>query len=140
MRSSKKRLPLPTTANICLSGRKKLNVSGVFMVRMCIEQACYFGVANVGTKPTVDGKKLTLEVHLFNGNLNLYDKIVKVEFFHKVRDEKKFNNLSELTQQISSDVNQARDWLEQNFTCVTEILKRVSGQEENILVESELEY
>ena len=69
------------------------------------------GVANLGVRPTIAGvPKLLLEVHLFDFNGNLYDQHVHVEFFHKIRDEKKFDGLDALKAQIAKDAQVARDF------------------------------
>ena len=67
------------------------------------------GVANLGVRPTIAGvPKLLLEVHLFDFDGDLYDKHVQVEFFHKIRDEMKFDGLDALKAQIAKDAQAAR--------------------------------
>ncbi len=67
------------------------------------------GVANLGVRPTIAGvPKLLLEVHLFDFEGDLYDKHVHVEFFHKIRDEMKFDGLDALKAQIAKDAQVAR--------------------------------
>lgn len=67
------------------------------------------GVANLGVRPTLAGiPKLSLEVHLFDFNGDLYQRHVHVEFLHKLRDEIKFADLSALKAQIAQDVAAAR--------------------------------
>jgi len=67
------------------------------------------GVANLGVRPTIAGvPKLLLEVHLLDFDGDLYDKHVHVEFFHKIRDEMKFDGLDALKAQIAKDVQVAR--------------------------------
>ena len=67
------------------------------------------GVANLGVRPTISGvPKLLLEVHLFDFDGDLYDKHVHVEFFHKIRDEMKFDGLDALKAQIAKDAQVAR--------------------------------
>ena len=66
------------------------------------------GVANLGTRPTVNGKQLLLEVHLFDFNQSIYGIDVEVEFVTKLRDEKKFNSFEELKTQIYHDVDKAQ--------------------------------
>jgi len=69
------------------------------------------GVANLGVRPTIAGiPKLMLEVYVFDFNGNLYDKHVHVQFFHKVRDEMKFDGLEALKFQIARDVQVAKDY------------------------------
>jgi riboflavin kinase/FMN adenylyltransferase len=67
------------------------------------------GVANVGTRPTVDGEgRPLLEVHLFDFDRQVYGKQVGVTFLEKIRDEKKFSSFDELQQQILLDAARAR--------------------------------
>ena len=73
------------------------------------------GVANLGVRPTVAGvPKLLLEVHLFDFDGDLYDQHVHVGFFHKIRDEMKFNGLEALSAQIAKDAQVARDFFEKH--------------------------
>jgi riboflavin kinase/FMN adenylyltransferase len=63
------------------------------------------GVANLGVRPTIAGiPKLMLEVYVFDFDGNLYDQHVHVQFFHKIRDEMKFDGLNALKAQIAKDV------------------------------------
>lgn len=67
------------------------------------------GVANLGVRPTLAGiPKLSLEVHLFDFNGDLYQRHVHVEFLHKLRDEIKFADLSALKAQIAQDIAAAQ--------------------------------
>ncbi len=67
------------------------------------------GVANLGVRPTIAGvPKLLLEVHLFDFDGDLYDKHVHVEFYHKIRDEMKFDGLDALKAQIAKDAQVAQ--------------------------------
>jgi riboflavin kinase/FMN adenylyltransferase len=79
----------------CLLGEKLLN-----------------GIANMGTRPTVDGSKPVLEIHLFNFNESIYGQRLTVEFTNKLRDEKKFDNIDFLKEQILLDISQAKLILE----------------------------
>lgn len=69
------------------------------------------GVANLGVRPTIGGiPKLMLEVYIFDFNGDLYDQHVHVQFFHKIRDEIKFDGLDALKAQIARDVDSAQDF------------------------------
>ncbi len=67
------------------------------------------GIANLGYRPTFKGKKILLEVHLFNFSGNLYNKDLTVEFLKFIRKEKKFKNVSQLRKQIKKDLLIARN-------------------------------
>ena len=83
---------------------------GVYAVRIKIGKNLFNGVANFGKRPTVDGTKLLLEVHLFDFDENIYGKDLTVEFLTFIRDEKKFENFALLTKQIHTDIQIAKDY------------------------------
>ena len=96
------------TANIFLH-RNAVPVDGVFAVDMRgIDNQPIPGVANVGTRPTVDGSRTLLEVHLFGFNRDIYGRHVQVRFLKKLRPERKFESFELLKQQIELDAEQAR--------------------------------
>ncbi len=95
------------TANI-LIGRKVSPINGVFTVSVSQKNNKWQGVANVGNRPTVNGKRQQLEVHLFNCQQDLYGKRLVVEFHTKLRDEIKFPSFEALKHQISIDVTKAQ--------------------------------
>ena len=96
------------TANLRLH-RKVTPVSGVFAVR--VEGAgdgIRPGVASVGTRPTVGGGEVLLEVHLFDWEGDLYGRYLGVDFVSKLREESKFENLDALVTQMHEDARAAR--------------------------------
>ena len=97
------------TANLWLP-KNKLPVSGVYIVNVEFENKLCGGIANMGTRPTVDGQNPVLEVHIFNFSDNLYGKKIQVEFLKKIRDEKKFEGLDELKEQIFKDIAFAKEY------------------------------
>ncbi|MFT5114290.1 MAG: riboflavin kinase/FMN adenylyltransferase [Parasphingorhabdus sp.] len=99
------------TANFTMP-RHSTPLSGVFAVRVDDGNGWQRqGVANVGRRPTVDGLKLLLEVHLFDVEENLYGKLLQVEFLSKVREEKKFADFEQLKKQISQDIDEVKRWM-----------------------------
>jgi riboflavin kinase/FMN adenylyltransferase len=70
------------------------------------------GVASLGTRPAVetDGRHL-LEVHVLDWSGDAYGKLARVEFLHKIRDERHFPSLAALSTQIGADVQEARAFL-----------------------------
>lgn len=99
------------TANVLLK-RRVSPVSGVYAVRVSgIDDEILPGVANVGVRPTVNGVRQQLEVHVFDVAKDLYGKQLEVQLLHKLRDEKKFDSLEQLKQQIENDALAARAWL-----------------------------
>jgi riboflavin kinase/FMN adenylyltransferase len=98
------------TANIHLH-REVVPLKGVFAVEMFgIEGEPRPGVANIGTRPTVDGTRTLLEVHLLDFSGDIYGAHVNVNFLHKLRDERRFASFDELKQRIHLDIAQARDF------------------------------
>ena len=75
-----------------------------------INNRIYKGIANFGERPTLDGKKLLLEVHLFNFDKDIYGKHLTVEFLAFIRDEKKFDNFALLAEQIKIDIQIAKNY------------------------------
>jgi riboflavin kinase/FMN adenylyltransferase len=64
----------------------------------------------MGTRPTVDGQNPVLEVHILEFSGNLYGKKITVEFLKKVRNEKKFDGLEALKEQIFKDISSAKKY------------------------------
>ena len=100
------------TANIVLH-YKVLPFVGVYVVRIhgIDDKRKYYGVANIGFRPTVGGKKLLLEVFIFDFAENIYQRKITVDFLHKLRDEKKFADFTELQKQIGLDVVRAKEFV-----------------------------
>jgi riboflavin kinase/FMN adenylyltransferase len=96
------------TANIHLH-RKASPVRGVYAVEVFgLDEEPLFGVANVGTRPTVGGAESRLEIHLLDFDEDIYGRYVQVDFLHKLRPERRFDSLQELVAQIRQDVAAAR--------------------------------
>jgi riboflavin kinase / FMN adenylyltransferase len=99
-----KKIGFPT-ANIDIENYI-LACPGVYAIRAKMINSSKFikGIANLGYRPTFNGKKILLEVHLFNFSENLYNKYLSVEFIKFIRKEKKFKNVDELRKQIKNDI------------------------------------
>lgn len=105
------------TANIRLQ-RYKAALEGVYAVSVTganprqssANPTFYTGIANIGVRPTVDGKEPLLEVHLFDYDGNLYGQLLTVTFHHKLRDEQTFDGLDALKAQIELDISTAKQW------------------------------
>lgn len=101
------------TANIPLK-RCVSPVSGVYVVQASFDdRIAVGGVANIGQRPTVEGVRQQLEVHLFDFQQDLYGKALQVSLLHKLRDEQKFESFDALKAQIELDAEAARVWLRQ---------------------------
>jgi riboflavin kinase / FMN adenylyltransferase len=89
--------------------RRKSPVHGILAVLVYgIELKPLAAVASLGTRPTVGGTELLLEVHVFDFSGDLYGRLLEVEFIAKLRDEIKFDSLNALTEQMNIDAAQAR--------------------------------
>ncbi|MGB0892785.1 MAG: bifunctional riboflavin kinase/FAD synthetase [Parashewanella sp.] len=96
------------TANIALK-RNVVPVRGVFAVKCFWQNSdVYEGVANVGFRPTVNGQLCQLEVHLFDFDGDIYGQYIEVELVAKIRDERPFESLDALKNQIVNDANKAK--------------------------------
>lgn len=101
------------TANIRI-GHRSSPLRGVFAVRVRGLGRVRDAVANLGTRPTVDGAEMLLEVHIFDFAETIYGKRIDVEFVHKLRDEERFENIEAMTRQLERDARQARQLLGQS--------------------------
>ena len=99
------------TANVKLK-RRVSPVNGVYAVKVKTDNGLFFGVANIGSRPTVAGIRQQLEVHIFDFDFDLYGQTIEVILLKKLRKEMKFDSLSALTEQIVIDSEQARQFVQ----------------------------
>jgi riboflavin kinase/FMN adenylyltransferase len=96
------------TANLPLK-RRRSPLSGVFAVEVSgLAQRPLAAVANLGRRPTVDGTRVLLEVHLLDFDRDIYGRRIAVTFRHKFRDEQRFASVEALRKQIADDKRQAQ--------------------------------
>lgn len=95
------------TANIRISEEKLMPAVGVYATRVAYRQKIYGGMASIGYRPTVAGRDLRIEVHLFDFNASLYGESLRVSFVARMRDEIQFKTLGELVQQLKRDRERA---------------------------------
>ncbi|EPR74040.1 Riboflavin kinase [Winogradskyella psychrotolerans RS-3] len=101
------------TANINVTATYKLIPSdGVYVVKSKIENKTVFGMMNIGTNPTVDGKTRSIEVHFFNFKSDIYNAELKIEFLKRLRSEQKFENLEALKMQLKKDMINASNYIQ----------------------------
>ena len=81
---------------------------GVYAVKINGSQFSKKGIANIGFRPTFNGKNLLLETNIFGINKNLYNKEISVSFRRFIRPEKKFKSLKDLVKQIKIDIKKAK--------------------------------
>ena len=81
--------------------------TGIYAVTVDYQNRLYKGVANIGYSPTFDDNEFTVEVHLLKFNTDIYGEKIRINFIERIRDEKKFADISELTAQINQDIETA---------------------------------
>ncbi|MDB2521354.1 bifunctional riboflavin kinase/FAD synthetase [Flavobacteriaceae bacterium] len=92
------------TANLEIEEDYKLKPqNGVYLVQTSLVDKKYFGMMNVGKRPTVSGKKTRIETYFFDFKGDLYGKKLRIELLEKIRDEQKFDSLDALRNQLNSD-------------------------------------
>lgn len=92
------------TANIVLDNEEKLiPLNGVYAVQVIVNQLIYNGMMNIGFRPTVDGKKRTIEVNIFDFDKDIYGETIVVKLLHYIRAEVKFNGVDALKEQLNND-------------------------------------
>lgn len=100
------------TANIHIPNDYKLIPhDGVYAVEVKVEGVLYKAMLNIGNRPTVDGTRKTVEAHLFDFQGDLYNKLVTVYFREFIREEKKFESLEALKNQLVQDQKLAKSIL-----------------------------
>jgi riboflavin kinase / FMN adenylyltransferase len=98
------------TANIRMPAQTSPR-TGVYIVQAEVDGKTYGGAANLGYNPTFGDTDLSLEVHIFDFNQDIYGKPITIRFIDRIRDEKRFSGPQELIEQIRQDVNTAKEVL-----------------------------
>jgi riboflavin kinase/FMN adenylyltransferase len=100
------------TANLALEA-EQLPPLGVYAVRALVQGTLHAGVANLGHRPTVESndRERHLEVHLFDFDADIYGEAVEVRFVQRLREERRFDSLEALKEQIARDAALARGML-----------------------------
>ena len=100
------------TANILVENKwKLLPGDGVYVVRVILSNKQYFGMLNIGEKPTLNKGKHSLEVFIFDFSNDIYGLKIEVEFLKRIRDEKQFDSLESLKDQLKIDESNCRSYL-----------------------------
>ena len=98
-----KKINFPT-ANIQIKEPYKIiPKNGVYLAKTIFNSNIYFGMMNIGVRPTIGGKNKSLEIYFFNFKDNIYDKTISIEIINKIRDEEKFSSIDELKTQLKKD-------------------------------------
>jgi riboflavin kinase/FMN adenylyltransferase len=102
------------TANIKIEEDYKLIPhNGVYAVKSIINQKTIFGMMNIGFNPTVSGEKLSIEVHFFDFDTDLYEQKIKVSILKYIRAEQKFDSVDLLSEQLEKDKSTTITYLQQ---------------------------
>lgn len=100
------------TANQKVPEDKLVPPYGVYAVRVHWNRNKYYGIANLGCKPTVSEKaEVGLETYIFDFNRDIYGEYLEVELLHFLRAEQKFDNLDALVTQMQADIGRAKEIL-----------------------------
>jgi len=97
------KLGFPTINLGHFAKHKLIPAMGVYASRIDVDGEIYYGMTNVGVRPTLDASDLTIETHIFGFDRDIYGKRVVVTFVGKIRNEQKFSGLDALTAQLAKD-------------------------------------
>lgn len=104
------------TANIHVAEDYKLiPKTGVYVVKTVMNSKTYFGMMNIGYRPTVKGTHQTIEVHFFDFEGDLYNQKLSIELLYYLREEKKFDHINDLISQLHKDKQVALSFIQNNL-------------------------
>lgn len=98
------------TANIEVNFNLSLPKPGVYVTKTKVGEKLYRSITNVGFNPTFNQKTYNIETFILDFNKNIYGEEVEVKFLHRIREEIKFNNLTDLCQKINEDVSYTKEY------------------------------
>ncbi len=97
-----RRIGFPT-ANLSIPQSILLPKDGVYLTRVVLPEGIFFGITNIGGKPTVNETDRCIETYISDFCGDLYDKTIEIEFLKRIRDIKKFDSLDSLKFQLEED-------------------------------------
>jgi len=101
------------TANITIEEDYKLIPNnGVYIAKSVLNGKTVFGMMNIGTRPTVDGTKQTIEINFFDFKQDLYGQKITISLLHRMRSEQKFESIDALKNQLGKDKKIALAFIE----------------------------
>jgi riboflavin kinase/FMN adenylyltransferase len=104
-----KQLGFPT-ANL-VTEKEIIPIPGVYAVKVKWGEQLFDGVLNIGWNPTFGNQEVTVEVHLLDFDGDLYGESLRIYFFERLRNEKRFSSVEELIRAIQADIVSARQIL-----------------------------
>lgn len=99
------------TANISVAADRALPALGVYATRVFLNGETYMGATNIGRRPTFDAGHISIETTILDFDGDIYGHRLEIDVMRKIREEKAFGSVDELTEQIGRDVEQAREIL-----------------------------
>ena len=99
------------TANLLVHEEKIIPGNGVYLTEVMIDHIKYYGLMNIGLRPTFSGENRTIEVHILDFNKNIYEKFITCNVLIKIRNEKYFNGAENLKTQIIQDISIAKEMI-----------------------------
>jgi len=97
------------TANLKVWDERAYPARGVYACKAILGDKAYNAVTNIGVRPTFDSQTaLSIEAHILNFDQDIYGQTIALDFIARLRDEKKFNGVTELVAQIKNDIEQAK--------------------------------
>lgn len=99
------------TINIDLDEPERLTDTGVFATEVLLDDAHYYGMLYVGTRPTLDLQTKTVEINIFDFNADCYGKKVSFKLGKKIRAERRFSSLDDLVDQLKKDKDEIQKLL-----------------------------
>lgn len=109
------KINFPTANFIPLNANQLIPGNGVYIVRTQIERNIYYGMCNIGYRPTFAGENLSMEVHFFDwSGGEMYEMSLIIKFYHRIRDEQKFDSVVELQAQLKRDREYSLEWISNN--------------------------
>jgi riboflavin kinase/FMN adenylyltransferase len=102
------------TANLTIDEPYKLiPKTGAYTVKSILNGKEVYGMMNIGYNPTVNGTHKTIEIHFFDFNKDLYDSNIQIDMLHRLRDERKFDSIDALKEQLAKDKEASLRYLAQ---------------------------
>lgn len=110
------KLGFPTANLVPVDEKQLIPAAGAYAVKVRMENSVEWkhGMMNIGMRPTFDGHKRTLEVHIFRLNEDLYGQQMLVSFVERLREEQRFENVEALISQLQQDAILAEQILNQD--------------------------
>jgi len=109
-----RKLGFPTANIEPIDNEKQIPATGVYAVKVFVDNGLYNGMMNIGNRPTIDNNdERSIEVNIFDFEKDIYNQNIEVTFVGKIRNEQKFNSLDELIHQLQNDKTSALQLLNQ---------------------------